>query len=88
MPTRRPRQIVRLTPERAPLVDEVAIPEGRRSDLGGLVDEGAQARLERLRSSSASVAEARCRLADRVRQGSLGQDPEAADRVKRLRLDP
>jgi len=80
--------MVTLTPDRAALLDEVAGLEGRRPDLGGLLEEGARARLERLRTSSEPVRAARRRLADRIREGSLDQDPDAADRVKRLRLDP
>ncbi len=38
MPTRHPRQMVTLTPERSALLDEVAAAEGRRPDLGGLVE--------------------------------------------------
>ncbi len=87
MPTRHPRQMVTLNPERVALLDEVAKLEGRRPDLGGLVEEGARARLERLRASSASTQAARRRLAGRVRERSLDQDPTAADRVKRLGLD-
>jgi hypothetical protein len=79
--------MVTLTPERAALLDEVAALEGRRPDLAGLVEEGARARVERLRRSSASTQAARRRLADRVRVLSLEQDPQAADRVKRLGLD-
>ena len=79
--------MVTLTPERAALLDEVAALEGRRPDLAGLVEEGARARVERLRRSSASMQAARRRLADRVRVLSLEQDPQAADRVKRLGLD-
>lgn len=54
--------------------------------LGGLVEEGARARLERLQRGSASVQAAQRRLAARIRGGSLGQDVAAADRVKRLGL--
>jgi hypothetical protein len=78
--------MVTLTPERAALLNEVAMLEGRRPDLGGLVEDGARARLTRLRGESASTQVARRRLADRVRERSLGQDPAAADRVKRLEL--
>lgn len=79
--------MVTLTPDRAALLDEVAAFEGRRPDLGGLVEEGARARLERLRAASASTQAARCRLAARIREGSLDQDADAADRVKRIGLD-
>jgi hypothetical protein len=79
--------MVTLTPDRAALLDEVAAFEGRRPDLGRLVEEGARARLERLKAESASTQEARRRLAARVREGSLDQDADAADRVKRLGLD-
>jgi hypothetical protein len=79
--------MVTLTPERAALLEEVATLEGRRPELGGLVEEGARARLERLRQVSASRRASRRRLADRVRERSLNQDPDAADRVKRLGLD-
>ncbi len=78
--------MVTLTPERAALLDQVARLEGRRPDLGGLVEDGARARLARQRNASASTQAARRRLAGRVLDGSLGQDPEAADRVKRLGL--
>lgn len=87
MPTRYPRQMVTLTPERAALLNQVATLEGQRPDLGGLVEEGARARLERLKGASASTQAARRRLAGRVRGRSLDQDPEAADRVKRLGLE-
>lgn len=79
--------MVTLTPDRAALLDEVAAFEGRRPDLGRLVEEGARARLERLKAQSASTQEARRRLAARVREGFLDQDADAADRVKRLGLD-
>ncbi|HEV7804689.1 MAG TPA: hypothetical protein VGO80_02630 [Solirubrobacteraceae bacterium] len=79
--------MVTLTPDRAALLDEIAAAEGRRPDLGRLVEEGARARLERLKAASASTQAARRRLAGRVREGSLDQDAEAADRVKRLDLD-
>jgi hypothetical protein len=79
--------MVTLTPERAALLDQVATLEGRRPDLGGLVEDGARARLALYRSASASTQAARRRLAARVREGSLGQDPEAADSVKRLGLE-
>jgi len=79
--------MVTLTPDRAALLDEVAAFEGQRPDLGGLVEEGARARLERLKAESVSTQEARRRLAARIREGSLDQDADAADRVKRLGLD-
>jgi len=79
--------MVTLTPDRAALLDEVAAVEGRRPDLGLLVEEGARARLVRLKADSASTQAARRRLAARVREGSLDQDAQAADRVKRLDLD-
>ncbi len=79
--------MVTLTPARSALLDEVAAIEGRRPDLGGLIEEGARARLERLKASSTSAQAARRRLAARVREGSLDQDADAADRVKRLHLD-
>lgn len=79
--------MVTLTPDRAALLGEVAAFEGRRPDLGRLVEEGARARLERLKAEAASTQEARRRLAARVREGSLDQDADAADRVKRLGLD-
>jgi hypothetical protein len=79
--------MVTLTPERAALLDEVAALEGKRPDLGGLVEDGARVRLERLKGATESAQAARRRLAARVRERSLDQDPEAADRVKRLGLD-
>jgi predicted component of type VI protein secretion system len=79
--------MVTLTPERAALLDEVARLEGKRPDLGGLVEDGARTRLARLKQATDSAQAARRRLADRVRERSLDQDPEAADRVKRLGLD-
>ncbi len=79
--------MITLTPDRATLLEEVSRLEGRNPDLGGLVDEGARARLQRLRNGSADARAARLRLADRVRKRSLGQDADAADRVKRLGLD-
>jgi hypothetical protein len=78
--------MVTLTPQRATLINEVAALEGRRPDLGGLLEDGARARIARLRRESASAQVARRRVADRVRERSLGQDPAAADRVKRLGL--
>ena len=79
--------MVTLTPDRALLLDEVAAFEGRRPDLGGLVEEGARARLARLKAQSESTQEARRRLAARILHGTLDQDADAADRVKRLGLD-
>jgi hypothetical protein len=76
--------MITLTPERAALLEEVARLEGSRPDLGGLLEEGARVRLDRLRLESSSTQAARARLARRVRQRLLDQDPEAADRVKRL----
>ena len=79
--------MVTLTPERAALLDEVAQLEGKRPDLGGLVEDGARLRLARLKGATESAQAARRRLAARVRERSLDQDPDAADRVKRLGLD-
>jgi len=79
--------MVTLTPERAALLDKVATLEGKRPDLGGLVEDGARARLARLTAASESAQAARRRLAARVRERSLDQDPDAAGRVKRLGLD-
>jgi len=79
--------MITINPRRAALLDEVAALEGDRPDLGTLVDEGARGRLERLRQAAPAKLAARRRLADRVRGGSLGQDPDAADRVKRLGLE-
>jgi hypothetical protein len=79
--------MVTLTPERAALLDEVAELEGKRPDLGGLVEDGARVRLARLKGATQSAQTARRRLAARVRERSLDQDPDAADRVKRLGLD-
>ena len=79
--------MVTLTPERAALLDEVAELEGKRPDLGGLVEDGARLRLARLKGATESAQAARRRLAARVRERSLDQDPDAADRVKRLGLD-
>lgn len=80
--------MVTITPDRGALLDQIADLEGDRPDLGGLLDEGARARLERLERASTATQAARRQLADRVRGRSLGQDPEAADRVKRLGLEP
>ena len=79
--------MVTLTPDRAALLDEVAAVEGRRPDLGHLVEEGARARLERHMANAAPTQAARRRLADRVREGAVNQDRDAADRLKRLGLD-
>jgi ribosomal protein L12E/L44/L45/RPP1/RPP2 len=79
--------MVTITPERAALLDEVAELDGKRPDLGGLVEDGARARLARPKAATQSAQAARRRLAARVRERSLEQDPEAADRVKRLGLD-
>lgn len=78
--------MITLNPRRAALIDELAALEGSLPDLGVLVDEGARARLQRLQHESSSARMARERVADRVRSRSLGQDPDAADRVKRLGL--
>lgn len=86
MPTSHPRKMITIHPSRAALLDELASLEGHRPDLGGLVDEGALARVQRLKHGSASTLAARRRVADRVLERSLGQDPDAADRVKRLGL--
>jgi hypothetical protein len=80
--------MVTLTPQRAALLDEVASLEGRRPDLGGLVEEGARARIRRLKAESEPAQAARRRLAARIRARSIEQDAEAADRVKRLGLEP
>lgn len=79
--------MITLTPERAALLDEIAEVEGKRPDLGGLVEDGARVRLARLKGATESAQAARRRLAAGVRERSLDQDPEAADRVKRLGLD-
>lgn len=76
--------MITLTPDRAALLAEVAALEGRRPDLGSLVDRGARLRLAELAAAAAPARAARGRLAERVRAGSLGQDADAADRVKRL----
>jgi hypothetical protein len=88
MPTRHPRQMVTLTPERAALLAEIEMLERRRPDLGGLVEEGARVRLDRLKGASEPAVAARRRLAVRVREGDVDQDAQAADRVKRLGLEP
>jgi hypothetical protein len=79
--------MVTLTPERAALLGEVESLEGKRPDLGRLVDEGARLRLIRLRGAGDAKQAARQRLAARVRAGSLDQDVAAADAVKRLGLE-
>lgn len=79
--------MVTLNPKRAALLEKIAAHEGQRPDLGGLVEEGARARLERLERTARSTRAARDRLADRVVARRLAQDPEAADRVKRLGLE-
>jgi hypothetical protein len=84
MPTRHPRQIVTLTPERAALLNQIATLEGRRPDLGGLVEEGARVRIARVRGSAEVTTAATRRLAARVLDRTLGQDPDAADRLKRI----
>lgn len=76
--------MITLTPERAELINEVAELEGQRPDLGRLLEEGARARLERLKRASSSTQAVRRRVAGRVRRRALGQDPDAADQVKRL----
>jgi len=78
--------MITLTPERAELIDQVAALEGRRPDLGGLVEDGARARIDRIRAASEPVQAARRRLAACVRDRAVDQDPEAADRVKHLGL--
>ena len=70
--------MVTLTPERAALLDAVGALEGKRPELGGLVEDGARARLARLKGATDSTQAARRRLADRVRERSLEQDPGAA----------
>lgn len=78
--------MITLTPSRAALVDEIAALEGAPPDLGSLVEDGARARLERLGNEARPAQQARRRLADRVRDRRVGQDPAAADAVKRLGL--
>jgi hypothetical protein len=80
--------MITITSARGSLLDELAALEGHRPDLGGLVDEGARARLHRLNHASVSARAARRQVADRVRARSLSQDPAAADRVKRLGQRP
>jgi hypothetical protein len=79
--------MITINPTRAALLDEVAVLEGELPDLGVLVDEGARARIQRLRQASPAKQAARRRLADRVRTRALGQDADAADRVKHLGLE-
>jgi hypothetical protein len=88
VPTRHPRQMITLTPERAALLNEIAGLEGQRPDLGALVDEGAAARIQRLARTTTAAHAARGRVADQIRRRALDQDPEAADRVKRLGVEP
>jgi len=87
MPTRHPRKMITINPMRASLLDELAAIEGTRPDLGALIDEGARTRLERLRQEAPTTRAARRRVADLVRARAIGQDPDAADRVKRLGLE-
>jgi hypothetical protein len=87
VPTRHPRQMVTLTPERAALIEQVATLEGQRPELGRLIDEGARVRITQLQGAADAKQGARRRLATRVREGSLAQDVEAADAVKRLGLE-
>jgi hypothetical protein len=79
--------MVTLTPRRTALLDEITLLEGRRPDIGGLAEEGARVRLERLRGASESTESARRQLAARGRERSLDQDIEAADRLKRLGVE-
>jgi hypothetical protein len=79
--------MITLTPERAALLSAVETLEGRRPDLGGLLEEGARARLDRLTQAASETQAARRRLAGRVRERSLGQDPQAADQARRLGLE-
>ncbi len=78
--------MITINPLRASLLDELAAIEGERPDLGGLIEEGARTRLERLRHDAPSTHAARRRIADLVRARAVGQDPDGADRVKRLGL--
>lgn len=87
VPTRHPRKMITINPMRASLLDELAAIEGKHPDLGGLIDEGARIRLERLRQEAPSTQAARRRVANLVRARAVGQDPDAADRVKRLGLE-
>jgi hypothetical protein len=79
--------MVTLTPERAELLEQIEQLEQRRPDLGGLGEEAARVRLERLRGASEPARSARRRLAERVREDDVDQDSQAADRVKRLGLE-
>jgi hypothetical protein len=78
--------MITINPGRASLLDELAAIEGKRPDLGSLIDEGARMRLERLRQETPSRQAARRRVADLIRAGAVSQDPDAADHVKRLGL--
>jgi hypothetical protein len=87
MPTRHPRQMVTLTPERAALIEQVTTLEGQRPDLGRLIDDGARLRITQLQGAADATQAARQRLATRVRERTLDQEVEAADAVKRLGLE-
>jgi hypothetical protein len=87
LPTRHPRKMITINPTRASLLDQLAAIEGKRPHLGELIDEGARTRLERLRQEAPSTQAARMRVADLVRAGAIGQDSDAADRIKRLGLE-
>ncbi len=79
--------MITINPIRASLLSELAAIEGTPPDIGGLIDEGARTRLQRLKQEAPSTQAARRRVADLVRAGDIGQDLDAADRVKRLGLE-
>jgi hypothetical protein len=64
--------MITINPGRASLLDELAAIEGKRPDLGSLIDEGARMRLERLRRETPSRQAARRRVADHVKRLGLG----------------
>lgn len=84
MPTKRRRHAITETPPVEAALHELRAELGsERIELSELVVLGAQAKLGQLRTARSDAAGLRRQLADRIRNGTLRVDRNAADEVRR-----
>ena len=84
MPTKRRRHAITETPPVKEALDELRDElDKQRLELSELVILGAREKLSQLRAHRARGGQLRRRLADRVRNGDLPLEVEAADAVRR-----
>ena len=84
IPTKRPRHAITETEPVREALDELRDELGEgKIELSELVILGAREKATRLRAERVDVAARRRRLAERIRQGDLPVDRDAADEVRR-----